>query len=265
MLTMQIHRTCGRAESIEFQDLFSILSEMEDSRKLFWVVDREPRLGEGAFLIQVRRDASGSYEIDTVGTDWVLTLDDAVMAPGIYIGVDVSGKTMELEHEEYRFVCSFPSSERRESHLEALPPYKQFFPLLESGPVTMYIYQSGKEIEAREFWGQFYIVRNKEGELHWLADNDQAPPSGGGACIWIIGGGTAEREIKSVGPDWQLTINGVVMERGIYFDVYVSGKTVELEHGEYRFVCSFPPFGGGRVLRSEDAPPYVFIPVSEAK
>lgn len=266
MPTMRIYRARRKVESIDFQNRFTILSEIQGERDLFWVAEGEPALGDGAFRIQIRKDANGDYEIDSVGTDWQLILDNVAMDTGIYVGVSVAGRTVELRQGVYRFVCSFPpSSGKRRPRLKDTPPYKQFFPLLDSATVTMHIYKAGRRIDLTEFVGQFYIGRNKEGGLYWSADNEQLSLGGGEIQIWIIGGGTTEREIKSVGPDWQLTIDGIVMDRGIYFDVYVSGKTIELEYSDYRFVCSFPPFGGRRVLRSEDAPPYVFVPVSKSQ
>lgn len=263
MPTMRVFRGRRKVRSETFQNLFTVLREIEGERALFWVADRKPELGEGTFLIRISGGDKEGFEIASVGTDWQLSLDSVRMDPGSYTGVDVSGRTMELAHEDYRFVCSFTPAEGKDgSGLEDAPPYREFFPLLESGPATMHAYQGGKEVETRDFWGQFCILLTGEGELHWLADNDQAPPGGGQTCIWIIGGGTAEREIKSVGPDWLLTIDGVAMDRGIYLDVYVSGKTVELERDNYRFVFSFASFEGERVLRSEDEPPYIFAPVS---
>lgn len=267
MPTMHIYQAGRKVESREFLEQFTILREISSDDKLFWVIEREPKLGEGAFVITIRKKSQAKYEIDSIPTDWQLTLDDTVMAPGVYFDVNVSGRLVELEHGDYRFVCSFPRPENEcEFCSKDDPPYREFLPLPKSEmvPLTMHIYKAGKRIEAKEFLGQFSIVRNKKGELYWLADDEWGPGGGGVVCIWIVGGGVIERKIKCVPLDWQLTIDDVAMEHGAYLEVYVSGKTVELKSGDHCFVCSFPPFEG-KILRSEDAPPYIFIPAPESE
>lgn len=127
---------------------------------------------------------------------------------------------------------------------------------------VMQVYKSGEQIAEKVFEGQFSIVE-KDGELHWLADDDPGPGRGQ-VLIWVVGGGEWEHEVKSVGPDWRLTVDGTPMARGIYLDLYVSGKTVELARGNYRFVCVFPPHAGEKIVRSEVDRPFIFVPASSS-
>jgi hypothetical protein len=48
------------------------------------------------------------------------------------------------------------------------------------------------------------------------------------------------RMIAFASPDWQLSIDGIQLQKGLYDHVYVAGRTVELHYEDYRFVCSFP-------------------------
>ena len=139
--------------------------------------------------------------------------------------------------------------------------------------LTINIYKSGKKIDTKSFKKNFYILKDEQG-LYWETGEEQYEKAeiardnkelgktlrkGGVFEIWIRARlSLSPADIQLIKPDWQLIIDGIVMERGVYADVYVSGKTIELVHGEYRFVCSFPPFEGGSELIPEKL--FTFIP-----
>jgi hypothetical protein len=105
---------------------------------------------------------------------------------------------------------------------------------------TIDIYWARKKIAFKNFIGNFYIVKDLEtNELFWEADQEQRYPSTriGEFQIWIQQANSAP-QISFVRPDWQLVIEGIVMERAFYTEVDIAEKTVELKHEDYRFVCS---------------------------
>jgi hypothetical protein len=88
----------------------------------------------------------------------------------------------------------------------------------------------------------FYIRRIvPTDELYWIADNEPVPCKGpSGLQVWIRGASIGG-EIHYVLPDWQLSVDGIVLPRGFYgVTIYVGGRNVELQYNDYRFVCSFP-------------------------
>lgn len=139
--------------------------------------------------------------------------------------------------------------------------------------LTIDIYKDNTKIETKSFEDEFYIMQNDNG-LWWETGAEQEERAtargkklkelvrkfkGGTIVIWIrVRPAPYPADIKSIGPDWRLTIDGVVMESGIHSNLYVSGKTIELENGGYRFVCSFPPSQKGPKSMSQ---PYDFTPV----
>jgi hypothetical protein len=126
-----------------------------------------------------------------------------------------------------------------------------FYPQLENQYKLLQIdiYENDRKIETKNFESHFYIIKDELG-LHWETGKEQYERTElvrnnkeliknfrcGTFQIWI-----RANEIAFVLPDWQLTLDGKVMERGFYTDVNVSGKSVELKYSSYRFVCTFPP------------------------
>jgi hypothetical protein len=112
---------------------------------------------------------------------------------------------------------------------------------------TMRVYQNGVEIESKEFHFQLRICRAtyERHRLFWEADYEEAEP-GGEIAIWIRRferKSAGERfDIGAILPTWRLTIDGVPQEQQLYSELEVTGKEIELQYGDYRFVCSFPPF-----------------------
>ena len=115
---------------------------------------------------------------------------------------------------------------------------------------TMHVYRAGRTIASKKFQNNFWISKEITGdELFWEADGEQHLPKGGVFQVWILGASSAPK-ITFVAPDWQVIIDGVALEQGPYDDhIGINGKTVELQHNDYRFVCSFPAI----IL---DAPPF---------
>ena len=105
---------------------------------------------------------------------------------------------------------------------------------------TIHIYQDGKKIESKEFRDQFYIIKNIDNDrLYWETGEEQRLSARGGVIhIWIQNASSCPK-ISFVRTDWQLIIDGVALERNLYEQIDVSGKTIELRYRNYQFVCSF--------------------------
>ncbi len=113
---------------------------------------------------------------------------------------------------------------------------------------TMRIYKNNTEIESIEFRLNFEILQASYSQrLFWQADYTQVE-EGGGIRIWIKAFGRPTDKSKNRGyiisfvlPEWRLLIDGVLQEQRLYDDMEVTGKEIELDYNEYRFVCWFPP------------------------
>ena len=107
--------------------------------------------------------------------------------------------------------------------------------------LTMHIYQAGRKVASEEFQNKFFITKEvAEDRLFWEADEEQDSSKKGGVFqIWILGASSTPM-IAFIPPGWQLTIDGVMLNQGIYEHISVRGRAVELRYGDYRFVCSFP-------------------------
>lgn len=106
---------------------------------------------------------------------------------------------------------------------------------------TVHVYLAGKRIVSKEFCSNFYVIKDlARNELFWEADDEQGSSIRAGEIhVWIQRASLAP-QISFVRPDWQLVMDGVVMDQAFYTEVDVEGKTIELKHNDYRFVCSFP-------------------------
>lgn len=107
---------------------------------------------------------------------------------------------------------------------------------------TFEIYQAGRRVASKQFRGNFYIVKELDNTLSWEADEEQGRSKKGGAFqIWVqtLSLAPPKRQILFVRPDWKLIIDGVEMDQQYYEAVDVEGKTIELHHGDYGFVCTF--------------------------
>lgn len=110
---------------------------------------------------------------------------------------------------------------------------------------TVEIYRNGEKTASKEFRAQFFIIKEMDADrLRWEADEEQGLSKEGGEIhIWVQTvsfGSTVKRRILFVRPDWRLIVDGVSMEQKFYPDpVDVEGKTIELQYGDYSFICSF--------------------------
>jgi hypothetical protein len=106
------------------------------------------------------------------------------------------------------------------------------------------IYRSGEKMASKEFVAQFFIIKEADSDtLRWEADKEVGKLKRGGTFhIWIqtIDYETPRQEILFVRPDWRLIIDGIAMEQKLYSEVDVGGRTIELQYGDYSFICSFP-------------------------
>lgn len=106
-------------------------------------------------------------------------------------------------------------------------------------PVFEIRYQ-GENIASKVFRSNFYVVKFLEkDDLYWEADEEQALSKKGGEIhIWVQNASKSPL-ISFVRPDWQLIVDGVSFERNFHTEIDVDGRTVELQYGEYCFLCAF--------------------------
>ena len=108
---------------------------------------------------------------------------------------------------------------------------------------TIEIYQHGTKIDTKSFTRDFVIVMDQKGDkLRWEIDGEPASKQGGSILVWVK---IAMRpaEIHFIPPGWELIIDGKTIIDKNYqgrdrFDREVNGKIIEIQHNEYKFVCS---------------------------
>ena len=134
--------------------------------------------------------------------------------------------------------------------------------------ITIDIYKDSLKVDTKKFITSFYILEDKQG-IFWETGREQEVKTRlamagsretrvGEIKIWLRAKGDIyPADIPFIGPDWQLVLNDMVMKQGIYLDIYVSGKKVELIYKPYRFVCVFPPFEGDSNLEPKE--PYKYF------
>ncbi len=113
------------------------------------------------------------------------------------------------------------------------------------------IYHKGVRVSSEFFWREFYIIKNDaSGEVVWRADSERdAKPRNtrpAALAIWVQTADTHPR-IPYVLPEWQLAIDDLQLAPKFYEYHqdealnHLAGKTIELQHADYRFVFHFEP------------------------
>ena len=106
MPVVQVQRAGKLIESKPFRNSFYIT--LRPNGVLVWESDEKQgrdRQG-GVFHIWIR-SGSSNPNLAFVCPDWRLALDGNLMPPGFYQDVPLSGRTVELLYQDYRFVCAF--------------------------------------------------------------------------------------------------------------------------------------------------------------
>jgi len=106
------------------------------------------------------------------------------------------------------------------------------------------IYYNGKKIETKQFSRSFYIIKELGSErLYWETGQEQRSSQEGGEIhIWIqtvSSSPRVRRRIIFVRPDWQLVVDGTIMEKRFYTELEVEGRAIELRYNNYCFICLF--------------------------
>jgi hypothetical protein len=103
---------------------------------------------------------------------------------------------------------------------------------------TVEVFRNQEKIATEFFRRDLYIEEDYPSEeIFWGVDGQN--PRAGVIRSWIQQADTSPR-ILGVLPDWHLVINGIPQESKFYEEVEnLEGKTVELEHREYKFVLHF--------------------------
>jgi hypothetical protein len=100
---------------------------------------------------------------------------------------------------------------------------------------TVTIYHNDEEILTEPIQHEFYIVEDAPEQLFWYEKKTDTPRSG--VFKFWLQAVDYEPSIPFVLPDWQLIIDGVQMEKGLYHELEdLKGKVLELIYEGYRFV-----------------------------
>ncbi len=100
------------------------------------------------------------------------------------------------------------------------------------------IYQKGKLLAKEYFKDHFLLLENSVIGMVWTID-DAVSKEGGVIMVWVHSA-SADPTIHFVRSDWELTIDGNVLERKFYTDVSdLKQKTVELSYEEYHLRIQF--------------------------
>lgn len=102
MPIMEIYRNGRKLEDKEFRSSFYILKDL--TNHICWTADGEE--GGNEILIWIQ----SSYRILHVRPDWQLTIDGVTFPQKFYMGVELKGKHVHLQYDEYEFVCQFPEA-----------------------------------------------------------------------------------------------------------------------------------------------------------
>ncbi|MBI1879536.1 MAG: hypothetical protein HYR94_15175 [Chloroflexi bacterium] len=106
MPIMHIYQAGRKIGLEEFQHSFLIIKKDDE---LFWGEDKELNLRnlEGSILIWIR-SVSVAPELAFLLLDWRLILDGTEVSQNQHGPIDIEGKTVDLQYNDYRFVCYFP-------------------------------------------------------------------------------------------------------------------------------------------------------------
>jgi hypothetical protein len=108
MPLFEIYRGGKAIASKEFENQFFIVNEL-DNDVLRWEADGESRSRKGGVIHIWVQSASTTPQISFLRPDWRLTIDGVQLEPRFYEDIDVGGKTIELQYNDYCFVCRFPT------------------------------------------------------------------------------------------------------------------------------------------------------------
>jgi hypothetical protein len=104
MPKFDIYQNGQKVDSKDFEYHFYVLRD-HSADKILWKADDEK--GGDEVLIWVLSD----YRIHFVRPDWRLTIDHIQLPQEPHLNVEVAGKHVSLQYEDYEFVCQFPESE----------------------------------------------------------------------------------------------------------------------------------------------------------
>ena len=113
MPTMHIYRAGRKIASKEFQNRFDISKEIRGD-ELFWEADEEQHLPKGGIFQIWLWGASSTPMIAFVAPGWQVILNGVTLERRLCDDhIWINGNTaVELQHNDYRFVCFFPAIER---------------------------------------------------------------------------------------------------------------------------------------------------------
>lgn len=260
MPNIDIDRSGIKIASKHFQKWFDILSNSSDG--LFWLADRGSKKKAGLLWGRLWKNSQADkYQLDLVGGEWQLVIDGTPLQQAHYLNFDVTGKLVEIANNTYHFVCAMPSQVNpypRSSPVNLLYSNPASLAQLASMSVTVHIFKAEKKVDEQTFLGNFRILKKEMHDLYWESDKERDKTE----AIFIYSGTLGEYYIDTVLPEWQLTVNGIMMGRGLYSNIWILGKVIELEFNEYRFVIQFPYFEGQYPInyRVKDSPLLKFFP-----
>ena len=112
MPVMYIYQASEKIAAKKFENFFYIVKEIGRD-KLFWKVDHEPSLPKRGGETQIWiMGASAGAQIAYILPSWQLIIDGTVLERGFYhYHIYVERREVELQYQDYRFICSFPSSQ----------------------------------------------------------------------------------------------------------------------------------------------------------
>ncbi|MEM7347313.1 MAG: hypothetical protein AAF485_23995 [Chloroflexota bacterium] len=104
----------------------------------------------------------------------------------------------------------------------------------------MNVYLKDKELASEKFEHNFFVVKN-DYELFWGEENKLTTHKLTGSVLIWMRSISVWPEVSFVLSDWQLLLDGVDVSQ-IYQEgpIDIEGKTVDLRHNNYRFVCDIP-------------------------
>jgi hypothetical protein len=105
MFLMQIHQNGKKIKVKKFLYRFSIIETTDG--QILWETDLEPfdYAGGGTLLIWIK--CTSSPTISFVSPQWQLTVDGVPFVRDSYLEIDVTGKEVSLQYQDYEFICHF--------------------------------------------------------------------------------------------------------------------------------------------------------------
>jgi hypothetical protein len=107
MSIIDIYHQGRKIESKSFQnESFYIVKDLDGV--LYWETDREQAKNKRGGVIEIWIQTG--YTLSFVKPDWQLTVDGVQLPQKFHDTVNVTGKQIRLQHEDYEFVCQFPEA-----------------------------------------------------------------------------------------------------------------------------------------------------------